>query len=92
MRIEMLSLLFAHVLFIIFMFFFLLRRFYAHLRLFLFSFAYVLFMLLMLVRSFFKRYKTPPITSFTILLLVKNKKLELYSPGGICHLCQDKRE
>ena len=24
--------------------------------------------------------------------LRKNKKLELYSPGGICHLCLDKRE
>ena len=24
--------------------------------------------------------------------LEKNKKLEFYSPGGICHLCQDKRE
>ena len=24
--------------------------------------------------------------------LEKNKKLELYSPGGICHLCRDKRE
>ena len=22
----------------------------------------------------------------------KNKGLELYSPGGICHLCRDKRE
>ena len=25
-------------------------------------------------------------------LLEKNKGLELYSPGGICHLCQDKRK
>ena len=24
--------------------------------------------------------------------LEKNKKLELYSPGGTCHLCRDKRE
>ena len=24
--------------------------------------------------------------------LEKNKKLELYSPGGICHLCRDIRE
>ena len=24
--------------------------------------------------------------------LKKNKKLELYSPGGICYLCRDKRE
>ena len=24
--------------------------------------------------------------------LEKSKKLELYSPGGICHLCRDKRE
>ena len=24
--------------------------------------------------------------------LEKNKKLKLYSPGGICHLCRDKRE
>ena len=24
--------------------------------------------------------------------LEKNRKLELYSPGGICHLCRDKRE
>ena len=24
--------------------------------------------------------------------LEKNKKLQLYSPGGICYLCRDKRE
>ena len=24
--------------------------------------------------------------------LKKNKRLELYSPGGICHLCRDKQE
>ena len=24
--------------------------------------------------------------------LGKNKRLELYSPGGICHLCRDKGE
>ena len=24
--------------------------------------------------------------------LEKNKKLELYSPGGICHICREKRE
>ena len=36
-----------------------------------------------------------PGTSMTYVLnksLEKNKKLELYSPGGISHLCQDKRE
>ena len=34
-------------------------------------------------------------TSMTYMLnksLKKNKRLELYSPGGICHLCRDKRE
>ena len=54
-----LSFLFVYVLFMIFMpnkQLFPLRRFYARLRLFLFSFAYVFFML---VRSFLKRYKTP---------------------------------
>ena len=24
--------------------------------------------------------------------LEKDKKLELYAPGGICHICRDKRE
>ena len=63
--------------------FFPLRLFYARWRLFLFSFAYVLFILalrlsfsfayvlfvfFMLVGSFFERYKTSPIPSFTILL------------------------
>ena len=36
-----------------------------------------------------------PVISMTYVLnksLEKNKKLELYSPGGICHLCQDIRE
>ena len=43
-----------------------LRRFYGRLRLFLFSFAYVLFML---VKLFRESYKTSPIPSFTILLI-----------------------
>ena len=32
--------------------------------------------------------------SMTYLLkkFLKKKKLELYSPGGICHLCRDKQE
>ena len=36
-----------------------------------------------------------PAISMTYVLkksLEKNKKLELYSPGGICHLCRDIRE
>ena len=45
-----------------------LKRFYARWRLFLFSFAYVLFMLFMLVGSFLERYKTSQMPSFTILL------------------------
>ena len=47
-----------------------LRRFYAHLSLFLFLLAYVLlmlFMLFMLARFFCEKHKTSPIPSFTIL-------------------------
>ena len=36
-----------------------------------------------------------PCVSMTYVLnksLEKNKRLELYSPGGICHLCRDKRK
>ena len=40
---------------------------YARLRLSLFLFAYVRFVLFMLAESFRKRHKTPPIPSFTIL-------------------------
>ena len=51
-----------------------LRRFYARLRLFLFSFVYVL---LVIVRFFRERYKTSPIPSFTILLYHYNTFLLL---------------
>ena len=33
-----------------------------------------------------------PMTYVLIKSLEKNKKLELYSPGGVCHLCRDIRE
>ena len=48
--------------------FFLVDVFYARLKLSLFLFAYVHFVLFALVGSFHKRYKTPPIAPSTILL------------------------
>ena len=44
---------------------------------------------------YYTREVSIPGISMTDMLnksLEKNKKLELYSPGGICHLCRDKRE
>ena len=44
---------------------------------------------------YYTREVSIPGISMTYVLnksLEKNKKLELYSPGGICHLCRDKRE
>ena len=74
MRSKMMSfvLLFAYVCFVLFYAkqatFFLLDVFYAHLKQSFFLFACVRFVLLVGVRFFHKRYKTPLIPSFTILL------------------------